>query len=185
METGFSLALSIIIASVFFLSIMQFNANITQTSVLNNMDYAAQVKLKTMVEIVKNDLNKIGYLNDPDISGDDDIKYKTNNSIKFLASKNESIKNPSIRYIEIKEDENNNRLVRNDYNESGGLDNSTEINGLDSLHIEYHYSGGNIEYLTVTIVATLPYDYKPGKYEKKYSPQAYWKSDIYPKNLDQ
>lgn len=203
METGFSLALSFLIAGMLFMSIMNFNASMSQTAVMNNMDLSAQVKLKGMVDIVKSDFRKMGYKTDKEQNYDDNIIAFTQDSIAFKTVY-DTISTIDTAKIELFHNKTDSSLVRRVTYPPSAVDvtpgvqsgETTSIDGLDSLHIRYFDSDGreitpgygsaaDIRFMEVTMIATLGYSYKPDENQEEYRPRAFWKSNICPKNLGQ
>ena len=192
METGFSLALSFILGGILLVSILSFNSNISQTAILNNMDLSAQTKLQGMVEIVKNDLRKVGYRIDPEQS--DEIISNEEDRIVFRTDIDTARDNRDPGKIELFQ--NDSVLVRNVFDESTGMkvdSESVSIGGLREFNIGYYTSDGDslqesgedasdIRSFKVTIVSGLHYTYDPGD-KPPYKPKAYWQSEIYPKNI--
>ena len=190
METGLSIALTFLIGGMLLLSIMNFNSNISQTAIMNNMDLNAQIKLKGMVEVVKHDIRSIGLEIDPDDASE--IESFGYNSIRFKTDINPDKDIVELGTFEIYK--NNNQLVRDVFNSAGSINNdeSTSFSGLDTLYIQYFNAdheqvnpgedADNIRSLKVTLIAQLSYSYQPNDQEE-YVPRAHWQSDIYPKNI--
>src|SRR6056297_3481321 len=83
METGFSLALTFIIGGVLLVSILSFNANISQTAIMNSLDLSAQIKLRGIVDFLKSDLRKLGYKIDREVNSNECILGFNEDSIAF------------------------------------------------------------------------------------------------------
>jgi len=187
------LALSTILGGTLFLSIMEFNSNVSETAIINNMDRLAQSKMEFIVEIIKHDFNKIGYQVSP---GETEIENTfSHNSIKFKTDINPNLNITEIGTIELYENSSDNKLHRVVKNSAGTQlpSESVEINGLDTRIITYFDkqgdkvepgigNSGEIRSMVVKIISTLDYSYKK-KNKEVYRPKAYWKSEIFTKNL--